>query len=102
MLDAVIFAFLVSISDNNTRLMAFFPEQPGQAGARRTSHSAEMMGWQWHQLDHMQVICTVLQRADHTSTSSFFKGRMLFLLPNQHSPRIEGTFAVLVFWIQNG
>jgi len=21
----------------------------------------EMMGWQWHQLDHMQIICTSLQ-----------------------------------------
>jgi len=21
----------------------------------------EMMGWQWHQLDHMQIICTLLQ-----------------------------------------
>ena len=25
---------------------------------------AEMMGWQWHQLDHMQVICTSLQSPD--------------------------------------
>ena len=23
---------------------------------------AQMMGWQWHQLDHMQVICTLLQK----------------------------------------
>jgi len=22
----------------------------------------EMMGWQWHQLDHMQIICTLLPR----------------------------------------
>jgi len=21
----------------------------------------EMMGWQWHQLDHMKIICTLLQ-----------------------------------------
>jgi len=34
----------------------------------------EMMGWQWHQLDHMQVICS-LQRDNHASTSalSFLK-----------------------------
>jgi len=32
----------------------------------------EMMGWQWHQLDHMQIICTSLQRDNHASTSSFF------------------------------
>jgi len=29
----------------------------------------EMMGWQWHQLDHMQIICTSLQIDNHTSTS---------------------------------
>jgi len=27
------------------------------------------MGWQWHQLDHMQIICTSLQTDNHTSTS---------------------------------
>jgi len=27
-------------------------------------------GWQWHQLDHMQIICTLLQTDNHTSTSS--------------------------------
>jgi len=33
----------------------------------------EMMGfwgWQWHQLDHMQTICTSLQADNHTNTSS--------------------------------
>jgi len=28
----------------------------------------EMMEWQWHQLDHMQIICTSLQTDNHTST----------------------------------
>jgi len=39
----------------------------------------EMTGWQWHQLDHMQIICTSLQTDNHASTSSlnFFTGRML-------------------------
>ena len=32
-----------------------------------------MMWWQWHQLDHMQVICTLLQTDNHTSTSSLIK-----------------------------
>ena len=34
-----------------------------------------MMGWQWHQLDHMQVIYTSLQTDNHTSTSplSFYR-----------------------------
>jgi len=29
----------------------------------------EMMGWQRHHLDHMQIICTSLQTDNHTSTS---------------------------------
>jgi len=43
------------------------------------------MGWQWHQLDHMQIICISLQTDNHASTSplSFFTGRMPFLPPNR-------------------
>jgi len=36
----------------------------------------EMMGWQWHQLDHMQIICTSSLHTDnHASTLSvsFYK-----------------------------
>jgi len=29
-----------------------------------------VLGWQWHQLDHMQTICTSLQTNNHTNTSS--------------------------------
>jgi len=37
----------------------------------------EMMWWQWHQLDHMQIICTSLQTDNHVSTSplSFLQAR---------------------------
>ena len=51
------------------------------------------MGWQWHQLDHMQIICTSLQTDNDASTSplSFFTGRMLFLPPNQQRQSTEGT-----------
>jgi len=31
----------------------------------------EMTGWHWHQLDHKQIICTLLQTDNHSSTSSF-------------------------------
>jgi len=33
------------------------------------------MGWQWHQLDHIQIICTSLQTENHARTSplSFFQ-----------------------------
>ena len=30
----------------------------------------EITGWQWHQLDHMQIMCTSLQTDNHASTSS--------------------------------
>jgi len=33
----------------------------------------EMMEWQWHQLDHMQIICTSLQTDNHANTSSFYR-----------------------------
>ena len=56
----------------------------------------DMMGFgvQWHQLDHMQTICTSLQTDNHASTPpiSFFTGRMPFLPPNQQHQRTEGTY----------
>jgi len=30
----------------------------------------EITRWQWHQLDHMQIICTLLHTDNHGSTSS--------------------------------
>ena len=30
----------------------------------------DVMGWQWHQLDHMQIICMSLQTDNHVSTAS--------------------------------
>jgi len=50
-----------------------------------------MMGWQWHQLDHLQVICTSLQTDNHASTSSFFTGQMLFLMSSQQCKSAEGS-----------
>jgi len=29
------------------------------------------MGWQWHQLDHMQIICTSQQTDNHASTPPY-------------------------------
>jgi len=51
----------------------------------------QMMGWQWHQLDCMQIICTSLQTDNHASTkpSSFFTDQMPFLLPNQQRQSTE-------------
>ena len=30
----------------------------------------EMTGWQWHQPNHMQIVCTLLQTDNHASTAS--------------------------------
>jgi len=48
---------------------------------------------QWHQLDHMQTICTSLQTDNHTNTSSlnFSTGRMLFMTANQQCQSTEGN-----------
>jgi len=50
-----------------------------------------VLGWHWHQLDHMQTICTLLLTDNHTNTSSlFFTGWMLVLTPNQQCQSTEG------------
>jgi len=52
-----------------------------------------MMGWQWHQLDHMQINCTSLQTDNHASTSSLsFYRQDAFLMPNQQHQSTEGSF----------
>jgi len=53
-----------------------------------------MMGWQWHQVNHIQVIYTSLQTDNHANTSSqVFMGGMLFLLPNQQHQSTEALIA---------
>jgi len=50
----------------------------------------EMIGRQWHQLDHKQIIAPrcrqITKPAPH---HSFFAGRMLFLMPNQRCQSTE-------------
>ena len=33
----------------------------------------QVLRWQWHQLDHMQTLCTSLQADNHTNTSLLYK-----------------------------
>jgi len=51
----------------------------------------ETMRWQWHQLDHVQIICT----SHHASTPplSFFTGWMPFFQPSHQHQSIEGKAA---------
>jgi len=42
----------------------------------------QMMGWQWHQLDHMRIICTsLLPDTTPAPHHSIFTDCMLFLTP---------------------
>jgi len=62
----------------------------------------EMRGWQWHQLDHTQIICTLLHTDNHTSTSSLsFTCLMLFLMLNRVEAlkaNISGNAASCGLW----
>jgi len=51
---------------------------------------------QWHQLDHMQTICTWLQTATPTPHLFIFTGRTLFLTPSQQGQRTEGKLIVII------
>jgi len=49
----------------------------------------EMMWWQWHQLDHMEIICTSLQTYNQAST--FVPQTAGFLQDCLHSPALTLT-----------
>jgi len=52
----------------------------------------ETIGWQWHQLDHMQIICTSLQTDNHASmVICLSTDRMVFLTPNKQCQSTEGS-----------
>jgi len=61
----------------DTCLKASFPGKPEKSSTTKVKPiwilmTEEMMGWQWHQLDHMQITCTSLQNDNHASTSPLF------------------------------
>jgi len=58
----------------------------------------EMMGWQWHQLDDMQIICTSFQTRSPRQypSTQFLTGRMPFLSPNQQHQSTEGNILTMV------
>jgi len=62
-----------------TSFNGLFSGQPGKAGTKKGEPfwillEQDMMGWQWHQLDHMQTICISLQTDNHASTSPLSGG----------------------------
>ena len=61
--------------------MASFPGQSGQASTRKPElfwiiMKQEMVGWQWHQLDHVQFICTSLQTLSTPSLNFYGLGAL--------------------------
>ena len=54
-----------------------------------------VLGWWWHQVDHMQTICTSLQADKHTNTSSV-TGRVLFPATSQQCQSTEGHLPILI------
>jgi len=58
----------------------------------------EMMVWQWHQLDHMQIICTSLQADNHASTSplSFFQAECPSCRQTNSVKALKAEFLLLV------
>jgi len=55
-----------------------------------------VLAWQWHQLGHMQTICTSLQTDNVPARHhSIFTGRMLFLPPNPQRQSTECTLSWL-------
>jgi len=51
-----------------------------------------IMEWQWHQMDHVQIICARIQADNLASMSSLiFIGWMLFLTPSQHCQSTKGN-----------
>jgi len=54
----------------------------------------DIIGWQWHRLDHMQTICTSLQTNNHANTSSlnFYRLDALPLMPNQQRQSTEDKY----------
>jgi len=56
-----------------------------------------VLGWQWHQLDHMQTVCTSLQTDNHTNTPplNFYRPDAL---PdaNQHCQNTEHKIIIII------
>ena len=54
------------------------------------------MGWQWHQLDHTQIICTSLQTDNHASTSSLNALCNAKATVSKHSTQLLFSFYILL------
>jgi len=87
---------VLGIAKTPIYLMACFSGQCGYASIRKVKPiwilmKQEIIVWQWHQLDHMQIICTLLQTDEHQHLMTyFFTCQMFFLMHNQQCQSTEG------------
>ena len=58
----------------------------------------EMMGWQWHQLGYMEIICTLLQSDNHTGILSLNFEWWDVIVGVVVWDEVVLTFLVLPFW----
>ena len=56
-----------------------------------------VLRWQWHQLDHMQTICTSLQTDNYTKTSLNFYSPDALLDAAQQYHNSEGLLGILCY-----
>ena len=56
-----------------------------------------VLRWQWHQLDHMQTICTSLQTDNYTKTSLNFYSPDALLDAAQQYLNSEGLVGILCY-----
>ena len=59
----------------------------------------EMLGWQWHELDHMQIICTSLQTDNRASTpiTQFLEARCLSCHPTNGIKALKANVSDINF-----
>jgi len=67
----ILFETALYIVKTDTRLTTYFPGQRESAGTGKVNPIWILMKPEiWHQLDHIQMIYTLLQTDNHASTSS--------------------------------
>jgi len=66
-------------------------------------NEAKMTGWHWHQMDHMQIICTSLQTDNHAITSSlnFLQARCSSWRPTNSVKASNEGNRMLICWFVN-
>ena len=84
------------LSGASYRLFAY---GPADATDLKEARDDGDLGWQWHQLDHMQSVCTLLQTDNHGNTPSlsFLQAKVCSRNKLVKSPSVGWHFVVVMF-----